>query len=85
MSVHCQPHPPFIPSHPHPHPHPYPTSEELQEQVTHAQQHLTQQQHVYETLRTERNATAKQLLDLRDDISSMRRKFKAMVGIELCG
>ena len=47
--------------------------------MAHAEQQLKQQQQVHETIRAERNATAKQLLDLRDDIAGMRRKFKAMV------
>lgn len=51
----------------------------LQGQVAQAEQRLAQQQHVYDTIRAERNATAKQLLDLRDDIANMRRKFKSMV------
>lgn len=49
-----------------------------------AEQRLAQQQHVYDTIRAERNATAKQLLDLRDDIAGMRCKFKSMVRMMVC-
>ncbi len=51
---------------------------ELRKKISDADYKLTQQQHLYESVRSDRNHYSKNLIEAQDEIAEMRKKFKIM-------
>lgn len=51
---------------------------DLQKEIGDAETRLRQQQNLYESVRAERNAYSKNLVEAQDEIQEMKRKFKIM-------
>eukprot|EP00906_Rhabdomonas_costata_P030248 RCo042735 len=54
------------------------TITDLQKQITESEAKLKQQQTLYEAVRSDRNLYSKNLIEARDEINEMKRKFKIM-------
>eukprot|EP00658_Telonema_sp_P-2_P077724 TRINITY_DN7096_c0_g1_i1.p1 TRINITY_DN7096_c0_g1~~TRINITY_DN7096_c0_g1_i1.p1 ORF type:complete len:433 (-),score=155.08 TRINITY_DN7096_c0_g1_i1:73-1290(-) len=52
--------------------------EDLQKQIEDAAKRLSEQQHLYEQVRSDRNLYSKKLIEAQDEISELKQKFKIM-------
>jgi len=53
-------------------------SDDLEKQIDDAETRLSQQQRMYEQVRTDRNLYSKKLIEAQDEISELKQKFKIM-------
>ena len=52
--------------------------EDIQKQIEDAEKRLSEQQHLYEQVRSDRNLYSKRLIESQDQISELKQKFKIM-------
>lgn len=53
---------------------------DLHKRIAEGEHKLKQQQQLYEAARADRNVYSKNLIEVQDDVSEMRRRFAMMVG-----